>query len=180
MRLLVNNIHTKISNELLFISCPSTNAPPICLWLVSKMTNLIDMHVHTYGIRAKNTITLERASFQITKQAFKPMLKEVWSQSPSSACFLTGFQEPGLCRQSRLACFSLVLKEFNVCFRPSRHGNLQHDALRQNIESGATKPFVPALVLQSVLLFHSSFNSVFVRLPRLVRPLDFKLTLLPQ
>ena len=145
------------------------------------MTSLIDIHVHKYGKHAKNTITLKRTSFQITKHNFKSMLKksEV-NHRPRHVFELTGFQEPGLCRQSRLACFNLVLNEFNIFFRPSRHGNLQHDALRQNIESGATKPFVPGLMLQSVLLFHSSFNSVFVRLPRLVRPLDFKLTFLSQ
>ena len=87
MWLLVNNIHTKISNELLFISCPSANAPPTCLWLVSKMTSLIDIHVHTYGKHAKSTISLKRASFQIAKQNFKSMLKEVWSQSLSSGMF---------------------------------------------------------------------------------------------
>ena len=27
-------------------------------------------------------------------------------------------------------------REFNVSFRPSRHGNLQHDAQGQNVESG--------------------------------------------
>ena len=89
MWLLVNNIHTKISNELLFISCLSANAPPTCIWLVSKMTTLIDIHVYTYGKHAKNTISLKRTSFQITKQTFKSMLKEVWSQSPFSACFRT-------------------------------------------------------------------------------------------
>ena len=72
-----------------------------------------------------------------------------------------------------MVCFSLVLNESNVCFRPSQHGNLQCDALGQNIESGATQPFVPGLVLQSLLLFHSSFNSVFVILPGLFRLLDF-------
>ena len=141
------------------------------------MTSLIDIHVHTYGKHAKNTITLK-------EQVFKPQSiilgqcqkKSEVNHHPRHVFELTGFQEPGFGRQSRLACFNLVLNEFNVCFRPSRHGNLQHDALRQNIESGATKPFVPGLVLQSVLLFHCSFNSVFVRLLRLVRPLDYKLT----
>ena len=145
------------------------------------MTSLIDIYVHTYGKHAKNTIALKRASFQITRHNFKSMLRKFEvNHRPRHVIELTGFQEPGLCRQFRLAGFSLVLHELNVCFRPSRHGNLQYDALRQNVESGATKPFVPGLVLQSVLLFHSSFNSVFVRLPRLVRLLDFQLTLLSQ
>ena len=90
MWLLVNNIRTKISSELLFICCPSANAPPTCIWVVSKMTSLIDIHVHMFRIKTcEKYISLKRASLQITKQNFKSMLKEVWRQSPSTACFWT-------------------------------------------------------------------------------------------
>ena len=40
---------------------------------------LIDIHL---SLKKKKV-------FQTTKQNFKSMLKEVWSQSPSSACFRT-------------------------------------------------------------------------------------------